>query len=96
MVAMVLQSDLGKAIKGQLLARVEEALPDLVETIFKQIEEKISFRSLIQARIEAFELDHLERIVLKIASRELRTIEWLGGVLGLLIGLLQLSLAMHY
>ncbi len=44
--------------------------------------------------IEEFDLGTLESIVYGIASKELKMIEVLGGVLGFLIGLLQVGILM--
>ena len=44
---------------------------------------------MIEEKINAFDLIKIEEITLKIAQRELKHIEVLGGVLGAIIGLLQ-------
>ncbi len=38
-------------------------------------------------RLEAMEWDALEAMVYSVAGRELKVIEWMGGVLGALVGL---------
>lgn len=48
-----------------------------------------SLGELVEQRIMGFPLDRLEKLVIKVASRELKHIEILGGVLGLVIGLFQ-------
>ena len=45
-------------------------------------------------KVQAFDLDRLENMILEIATRELRAIEILGGVLGVLIGLIQVGILM--
>ena len=40
----------------------------------------------------AFPVEQLERLIVEVASRELRSIEVLGGVLGGVIGLVQAGL----
>ena len=40
-------------------------------------------------RINAFEMENMEDIILSIAKKELKHIERLGGILGGLIGLIQ-------
>ena len=44
---------------------------------------------LVEKKVAAFEIERLERLILEVASRELHAITRLGGVLGVLIGLLQ-------
>ncbi len=49
----------------------------------------LDIAGLVQERLEALNLEELERLVRGVAARELRYIVWLGGLIGLLIGLLQ-------
>ena len=48
--------------------------------------------ALVTAKVAAFPVERLEELILQVASRELRAIEILGAVLGLLIGLVQVLL----
>ena len=45
-----------------------------------------------QQKVAAFPVERLESLILEVASRELRAITWLGGVLGALIGRGQVAL----
>jgi uncharacterized membrane protein YheB (UPF0754 family) len=47
---------------------------------------------LIEAKLNQFPLEDLERVVFKVAAREIRHIEVTGAVLGFLIGVLQVGL----
>jgi uncharacterized membrane protein YheB (UPF0754 family) len=49
-------------------------------------------KQLVEDRINSLDLDELERLVHRIAANEFKRIELLGGVLGFLIGLIQLLL----
>lgn len=70
--------------------------PRLVEGMTDQIGEylrtKVSFGEIVEEKILGFQLADLENLVVSVAQRELRQIEWLGGVLGLLIGLFQVGI----
>lgn len=92
--AFVSKGSLDK-ISDRVLEEVMRMLPGLVEEITGSLEEKISFREIVVQKIESFEIDKLEEIVLRIASRELKHIELLGGVLGFAIGLVQM-LVIHF
>ena len=62
-------------------------VPALLEGAVADLEARFDIREVIRAKIEAFDLDHLETMVLELARKELRFIEILGGVLGAVIGL---------
>jgi uncharacterized membrane protein YheB (UPF0754 family) len=64
--------------KDQVFARLEAA-----------IEEGLDVQKLVEEKVAAFPVERLEELVLDVAHRELRAIEVLGGVLGVLIGLFQ-------
>ena len=66
----------------------------LLEKVASEVERHIAVRRIVEEKIRGFDLDQLESIVRKLAHREFRSIELLGGVIGGLIGLLQAALVM--
>ncbi|NFM76825.1 DUF445 family protein, partial [Clostridium botulinum] len=59
--------------------------------IENQAEEVISIldiSSIVEDRINEFDVYLAEEIILEISSKELKAITWLGGLLGALIGIL--------
>lgn len=79
-----IKHSLTSQIKGELLL----ALPSLKERLAHRLE----LPSLVEEKINAFSTAKLEGIVMHVAKRELKSIELLGGLLGLLIGLIQVAL----
>lgn len=71
---------------------VDKHAEPFIEKIAADVEARVHVRQLVEDRINALELDELERLVHRIAASEFRRIELLGGVLGFLIGLAQLGL----
>ncbi len=53
---------------------------------------KIDLRAIIYEKINNLDMERLESLVLKVAQKELRTIEVIGAVLGFVIGLFQVLL----
>ena len=75
-------------IEKEVFSFVEELGTDLQGTLGQQLDLKKKVRD----RILAFELDQMERLVLRVAKKELRHIEFLGGVLGFIVGLVEAGL----
>lgn len=73
-------------------AEVDDHAVPFMEKIAGDVEQKVHVKQLVEDRINALDLDELERLVHRIAAKEFRRIELLGGVLGFLIGLVQLLL----
>lgn len=83
--------------------KIRQHLNDLVnsevDNLFLQLSENFSqelkdnklLGNLVEAKINSFDLVHLERLVLKVAKNELRYIEFFGAILGLIIGLIQVA-----
>ena len=65
-----------------------EAVMDEVE---RGLAKGLDVPALVEKKVAGFAIEKLEAIILEVASRELRAFEVLGGVLGVLIGLLQVG-----
>jgi uncharacterized membrane protein YheB (UPF0754 family) len=64
----------------------------VMEKIEEALEQGLDVKSLVQEKVAAFPVEKLESLVLQIAARELRAIELLGGLLGVIIGVGQVAL----
>lgn len=84
-------------IKNAVVQYIEEQIdkeaPNIMEGLINEIYEKASkeirIGSMIEEKINSFDLIKIEELTLSIAKKELKHIEILGGVLGALIGLFQ-------
>lgn len=90
MVAMFLQGDVGNSLRQSLVSQFQDAIPALLNTLMNRLEDGLDLQKVIREKIEGFELSKLEEIIYRISAKELRTIELLGGVLGFLVGVIQL------
>ncbi|MCF8001142.1 MAG: DUF445 family protein [Halanaerobiales bacterium] len=71
---------------------VDENFDDWMKTLTEKIKDEIDIKEMVEEKIKSFSLVTLEELVLEIADRELKHIEYLGGVIGFIIGLGQLLL----
>lgn len=74
----------------------KDAVAELKERISESIKAQVHLASLVEEKLKGFEPAELERIILSLSSRELKHIEVLGGILGLIIGLLQAGFAYFF
>jgi len=65
---------------------VMERMPALLDGAASELESRFDIRSLIQAKIDGFDLDQIEALVQELARKELRFIEVLGGIVGFVVG----------
>lgn len=94
MVSMFLQGELATQVKRLLVDQFKGSVPHLLEGMMEKIESGMDFQEIVRQKVEAFDLSKLESIIYRISARELKTIEYLGGVLGFLVGLGQVALMM--
>jgi uncharacterized membrane protein YheB (UPF0754 family) len=92
MIGMFVQGDLLVQVKEMLGKQMTEKFPSFMERVVERVEHKLDVSAIVQRKIEAFDITKLESIIYEVSARELKTIEYLGGVLGFIVGLVQVVL----
>ena len=77
--------DVGNTIKDIVMENQEK----IFEIFSNYAEENIDFEVIISDKISNFSLDKLEEIITLLANKELKHIEVIGAILGILIGAVQ-------
>jgi uncharacterized membrane protein YheB (UPF0754 family) len=99
---MKIPSLIPSSIKQKLLEYVGEQidveaagiLDRTIDDLTNKAIEKVKVGQMVAEKIDEFELKKIEEMILKLSSKELKHIEILGGVLGVLIGFFQGLLVM--
>lgn len=76
-----------------IVEEIGKNLPNVIDTSLTKIEQKLDIHQLVKNKVEAFSDEKLENLLLDITSKEFTFIEIIGGVLGLLIGIIQLLIS---
>ncbi|MBN1600405.1 MAG: DUF445 family protein [Chitinispirillaceae bacterium] len=92
LVGMFITPEITSRLSATFMEELQNEIPAVMDSLLEKVEAKIDFREIIQNKIEQFDPSKLESIVYAIASKELKAIEILGGVLGFVVGLIQLLL----
>jgi uncharacterized membrane protein YheB (UPF0754 family) len=92
MLGMFMNADIKNKIKATLHDEFKDILPDILTRYSEKLERDIDIESIVSSKVAAFSSDKLEQILFSIMKKEFRFIELLGGVLGFVIGLIQLAL----
>lgn len=90
MLAMFLNSEVKAKIKDTLHQEFQNILPDILNKYSEKLEKDIDIEHIVSQKVAAFSSDKLEQILFSIMKKEFKFIEILGGVLGFLIGMIQL------
>ena len=79
-------------LRAQVVRGISDQREVLFEELERAVEEGLDVRALVTEKVREFPIARLEELILEVARRELRAIELLGGLLGLLVGLAQAGL----
>jgi uncharacterized membrane protein YheB (UPF0754 family) len=80
-------ADIKRSITDSIMTHRE----DVLDEVEKGLSKGLDVPALVEKKVAAFEILKLEKLILEVANRELRSIVWLGGVLGVLIGAVQVG-----
>lgn len=83
------KSSIIKYVDNIIDSEGKEYIKDIINNISSQAAEEVQIAKIIEDRINSFELEKIEEIILKITKKELRYIEIIGALLGLFIGIIQ-------
>ncbi|MFQ4183591.1 DUF445 domain-containing protein [Clostridioides difficile] len=81
----MIQDYLGEIIESE----VKQSIDELSKNIINKANERIDIQKMVEDKINELDLYELEEIIIGIAKKELKHIEFLGLVLGFLIGIVQ-------
>jgi uncharacterized membrane protein YheB (UPF0754 family) len=81
-------------LKAVFMQELENIFPVLMKNYMNNLKQELDLERIVIDRVSAFSTDKLESILYQIMSKEFRFVEIIGGVLGFVIGLLQVLLTM--
>ncbi len=76
-------------MKSVFMVEIEELFPKIMKQYAGNLKKELDLEEIVYTKVSAFSSDKLEDILYQIMSKEFRFVEILGGVIGFLIGLLQ-------
>ncbi|MCB0539414.1 MAG: DUF445 family protein [Bacteroidetes bacterium] len=76
-------------IKTEILNEVEHLAPDFINSQIKSLEHTLDIEGIIADKVSKLSSEKLEDLLMKMLSTELKFIEWVGAILGFIIGLIQ-------
>ena len=80
-------------LKEAFLLELENLFPILMKTYMNKLQHDLDLEKIVTEKVAAFSSEKLEDILLQITKREFKFLEFIGGFFGLLIGIVQVILA---
>ena len=80
-------------IKDGMMEEIELLLPEIISKYTDSLSQRIDIEKMVTEKVSNFSSDKLEQILQSVMKKEFRFIEIIGGVLGFVIGLIQMALS---
>jgi uncharacterized membrane protein YheB (UPF0754 family) len=94
MISMFIGDKTINQMKGVFIKELQTLFPSIMENYMGQLEKDLDLEKIVIDKVSGFSSDKLEEILQAIMSKEFRFVEIIGGVLGFIIGLLQVLLTL--
>ena len=78
-----------KSLKKIFMQELEILFPQIMKSYVGHLQEELDLEKIVTEKVSAFSSDKLEDILYQIMSKEFRFVEILGGVIGFIIGIVQ-------
>lgn len=93
-ISMFIGENTIQQLKGIFMKELESLFPVIMQRYMGHLQQELDLEKIVTQKVAAFSSDKLEDILQSILSKEFRFVELIGGVLGFIIGLLQVLLTL--
>jgi len=94
LIGQFLTEDVLAPIRQAVIREVVNAFPAVASVLREALTEGLDVRGIVLEKLEQLDVDALEALVYRVARQEFRYIEVVGGVIGFLVGLVQVGVAL--
>jgi uncharacterized membrane protein YheB (UPF0754 family) len=94
MISMFIGDKTIEKMKTVFVEELRELFPVLMTNYLGKLKEELDLEKIVTEKVKNFSSDKLESILYAVMSKEFRFVEIIGGVLGFLIGLLQIGITL--
>jgi len=81
-------------LKLVFMEELEVLFPKMIKEYMGSLKTQLDLEQIVSEKVKAFSSDKLEDILYQVMAKEFRFVELIGGVLGFLIGLLQVVITL--
>ncbi|TAD88154.1 MAG: DUF445 family protein [Bacteroidetes bacterium] len=94
MIAMFVGEKTLQKLKSVFMEELNGLFPELMKQYAAELKTQLDLEKIVVEKVSGFSSDKLEGILQQIMAKEFRFVEIIGGVLGFVIGLLQVLLTL--
>jgi uncharacterized membrane protein YheB (UPF0754 family) len=78
-----------RELKSVFMIKLEELFPVIMHSYMHTLQDQLNLEAIVTEKVAGFSSDKMEQILMSIMQKEFRFVEIIGGILGFVIGLLQ-------
>jgi uncharacterized membrane protein YheB (UPF0754 family) len=78
-----------RELKSVFMIKLEELFPVIMQSYMHTLQDQLNLEAIVTEKVAGFSSDKMEQILMSIMQKEFRFVEIIGGILGFVIGLLQ-------
>jgi uncharacterized membrane protein YheB (UPF0754 family) len=79
-------------LKTVFLNELEAMFPGLINAYMDNLETSLDLEKIVTDKVKGFSTDKMEEILIQIMAKEFRFVEILGGIVGFIIGIMQVAI----
>ncbi|HLO83343.1 MAG TPA: DUF445 family protein [Chitinophagaceae bacterium] len=96
MLSMFIGEKTINTLKAAFLEELQSLFPLLMHQYVNTLQKELDLEHIVEEKVKQFSSDKLESILYQIMSKEFRFVEVLGGVLGFIIGVIQVLITLIF
>lgn len=73
-----------------------ELFDEMKATLIQKAKKEFQLKELVEEKINSFDLEELEDLIIRLSKQELKQIEVLGGVMGFFVGIVQALVSYYF
>jgi uncharacterized membrane protein YheB (UPF0754 family) len=81
-------------IVEELMSEVHTSVPEVLDGYFGEIEERFNVEEIIREKVNSLPVNKLEDLLMNLLEKEFKFIEYIGAVIGFIIGWIQVGMVM--
>lgn len=92
LISMFIGESTIQELKGVFVRQLEVLFPEIMQSYVHTLKDQLDLEAIVTQKVAGFSSDKMEQILMSIMQKEFRFVEIIGGMLGFVIGLLQVLL----
>jgi uncharacterized membrane protein YheB (UPF0754 family) len=92
LISMFIGESTIQELKAVFVRQLEVLFPEIMQSYVHTLKDQLDLEAIVTQKVAGFSSDKMEQILMSIMQKEFRFVEIIGGILGFVIGLLQVLL----